>query len=284
MKVMILFVVVLAVSQVHAAYVWPQPQRFTDDGSIEVFLDSYRFNGSQYRFPAEEGKVFEASVISGDGLIVAGSILMTGDTFDFIAATDIMGCIWKQTQPPTSSTPPIYSYERLPLLDGFQNSQVINMSRNGQYIIGNNYWLDGCFGPTPEQASYWNADGDVYSLGSLNSGWYHNKPLSVSNNGLIVGFEYSEELDYQFAFIWDKKHGMRDLQEVLENDYGYDFNGWILASAHDITSDGTVITGYGINPENEWTYWIAEIPEPSTVILLGLGGLFLRKKRKTDDR
>ena len=52
---------------------------------------------------------------------------------------------------------------------------------------------------------------------------------------------------------------MRAIQDVLENDYGLDLTGWTLTDAHDISEDGTVIVGAGINPNGDIEAWRAVI-------------------------
>jgi hypothetical protein len=72
------------------------------------------------------------------------------------------------------------------------------------------------------------------------------------------------------AFIWTESFGMRALSEVLEQS-GIDLTGWTLVSANSISADGSTIVGYGINPNGATEGFRALVPEPGTVLLLGMG-------------
>lgn len=41
--------------------------------------------------------------------------------------------------------------------------------------------------------------------------------------------------------------------------------GWRLTTAEAISSDGTMIVGWGINPQGNTEAWIAIVPEPGMV-------------------
>jgi hypothetical protein len=68
---------------------------------------------------------------------------------------------------------------------------------------------------------------------------------------------------------------MRNLQDVLTNDYGLHLTGWELNEATGISSDAKVIVGFGVNASGQYEAWRAVIPEPSTLLMLLTGGLFL---------
>jgi hypothetical protein len=54
--------------------------------------------------------------------------------------------------------------------------------------------------------------------------------------------------------------------------------GWTLNYAFDINNNGWIV-GQGTYQGNERAFLFV-VPEPATLILLSLGGLFLRKSRK----
>ena len=99
--------------------------------------------------------------------------------------------------------------------------------------------------------------------------------FGVSQDGsIVVGSSDSN------AFIWDAGHGIRNLQDVLENEYGLDLGGWLLRGVFGISDDGTVLTGIGYDHRGYQRCWIATIPEPATLLLLGFGGLALLRGRR----
>jgi probable HAF family extracellular repeat protein len=93
--------------------------------------------------------------------------------------------------------------------------------------------------------------------------------LAVNADGsVIVGWGFG-------AFIWDESKGKRDLEDVLENDFGLDLTGWRLDRATGVSADGTVIVGYGRNPQGDQEAWIAVLPQPDPVPGLSASGLMV---------
>ena len=73
---------------------------------------------------------------------------------------------------------------------------------------------------------------------------------------------------------------MRNLRDVLEDQFGLDLTGWTLDEAKSISADGLVIVGLGHNASGFDEGWIAIIPEPSTALLLCAGLVTLAVERK----
>jgi len=101
---------------------------------------------------------------------------------------------------------------------------------------------------------------------------------SVTNDKVIFGTANANGSDMSLGFIWDEQHGMRYIKDVLEQEYGYDFGDDVLTNASSWNPAGTIIQGNGYTSSGEEFFWKATIPEPCTVMLLGMGGLLLRRK------
>jgi uncharacterized membrane protein len=131
------------------------------------------------------------------------------------------------------------------------------------------------------EAFRWTEAEGMVGLGDLPPGDYGSSAYAVSGDGsIIVGtstvgtpirtnpvetgiWTSIEDWRIARAFIWDQAHGMRNLQDVLINDYGLDLTGWTLTIARDISDDGRTIIGDGINPEGQSQAWIARLPAPA---------------------
>jgi len=104
------------------------------------------------------------------------------------------------------------------------------------------------------RAFVWTESTGMQDIGTL--GGPESRALAANRDGsVIVGTSLTSQLsDSNHAFRWTAKTGMQDLQKLVNVP-----GDWILSTAVGVSADGTVITGYGLNPKLVW--------EPSRIVL-----------------
>lgn len=194
-------------------------------------------------------------------------------------------------------------------LPGTSNpSSASAVSANGSVVVGVNF-LDPNEGA---EAFRWTSENEMVGIGFLSGSSPFSRASSVSADGTIVvglstgltGFRWTTKNgmaslgDFQptamsddssiivggtadaRAVIWTAATGPLVLQNVLETEYGLDLTGWTLEKAWDISGDGTVIVGHGVNPLGRPEGWITVIPDPPTLsLVIAAVFLSLRKRR-----
>jgi len=129
------------------------------------------------------------------------------------------------------------------------------VSADGEYIGG---WSTSGNG---QEAFRWSASEGMQGLGDFPGGGFESGSHGVTADGSVVVGYGSSSLGPE-AFIWTAVNGMQNLKTLLESEYGLDLSGWRLTSANDISPDGRVIVGNGINPSGESEAWIAWLQLP----------------------
>ncbi len=142
---------------------------------------------------------------------------------------------------------------------GHTPREAMAISPDGSVIVG--------WGNTPPfyiEAFRWTEAEGTIALGTL-PGDNESTARDVSAAGNTVVGSSSLWGD-EHAFIWDAINGMRNLQDVLVNDYGAQLSGWTLQGATGISGDGTKIVGYGLNPDGNTEAWIAQLATSPPVL------------------
>ena len=190
-----------------------------------------------------------ANAVSGDGSVVVGC-----SSFGFISEPGAFR--W------TSDEGMVYMGN----LPGDRMSVAQNVSDDGSTIVGS----------SNSRAFRWTSDEGMVALDSPvgNSVMAEARALSADGSVIVGAGKFTSELE---AIIWDEIYGMRSLKDMLVGS-GLDLAGWTLTDAWDISADGLTVVGYGINPDGNEEGWVATVPEPCSLILLGLGGLILRRR------
>lgn len=146
---------------------------------------------------------------------------------------------------------------------GVFESEARGLSCDGKVIVGYSRSQNG------GEAFRWES-GQMVPLGDLPGGQFWSVAHGVSADGkFVVG--HGNTASGVEAFIWDSWRGMRNLKDVLINDYslGATLSGWVLESAQAITTvaGSLIVVGIGTNPKGEKEAWITEFDTPTDPII-----------------
>jgi probable HAF family extracellular repeat protein len=195
------------------------------------------------------GRSSRANAVSADGRVIVG--------WDDAATGYRRGAVWRDG--------------REMLLDpSGQAGEALAVNSNGSLIVGVGY-------PGNTQDAYlWSATGGFVDLGMLPGGDFDRATAyALSDDGSVVvgfsGFGFDRN-----GFLWTPATGMLSLDSYLR-DQGVDLTGWQLTSPLAVSADGTTLAGWGIHAGGV-EGWVVRlqptaVPEPSPIVLWGLGGL-----------
>ncbi|MEK6643292.1 MAG: PEP-CTERM sorting domain-containing protein [Planctomycetota bacterium] len=201
-----------------------------------------------------------ANGISGDGNVIVGG--SDGQAFRWInGAMTGLGFL------PVPFPGPDVSVE----------SWAVSASSDGSVIVGSANAYDYNTEHSQQEAFRW-SDGVMTGLGDLPGGDFSSYATAVSADGSVIVGYGSTSLGGA-AFVWDSPNGMRDLRELLVNAFGLNLTGWALPNVRDISADGSVIVGTGINPDGNYEAFRVVLPEPSAVSFLVFGLVMVRRRK-----
>jgi probable HAF family extracellular repeat protein len=137
------------------------------------------------------------------------------------------------------------------------NGDIVGSAEN--YLLGYNH------------AVFFDSTGNI-DLGTL--GGTYSAALSINENGVIVGCAQNEFGDYHATLFDPTGNGNNiDLNNLISPSLG-----WELREASCINDNGWIV-GYGINSDG-YEHAFLLTPEPSTLFLLSLGVVILKKSKK----
>ncbi len=141
----------------------------------------------------------------------------------------------------------------LGLLPGATFSVAYKVSVDGTVVVG-----DSGTGFGAGEPFRWTSSTGMVGLGDLPGGAFQSFVFGMSADGSVLVGSGNTDLGSE-AFIWDETHGMRNLKNVLENDYGLDLTGWLLDSANAVSDDKLTIVGSGLNPDGNTEAWVVNL-------------------------
>ena len=121
-------------------------------------------------------------------------------------------------------------------------SAASGVSRDGSVIVGQSYSDSG------KEAFRWTAADGMTGLGDLPGGEFASTAFAVSGDGKTIVGQASGPNGPE-AFLWTSDKGMQSLGTLLGNNSAA--AGWRLNEARDISDDGTVVVGSGLNAQQE---------------------------------
>ena len=123
-----------------------------------------------------------------------------------------------------------------------------DIADDGRTIVGSARTLPSILGGDGEveQAFRWTEEGGMQGLGWLPGGSTYSEAIAVSADGSMVFGSSIDGTGANAAFIWTELDGMRNLQDVLLDDFDIAVpDGWRLLSVESASADGTVLAGRG---------------------------------------
>jgi len=165
--------------------------------------------------------------MSADGKVMIGqsySLPAWNDEDGFIMADDV-------------------TMQSMSSLTGGKYCMVLAVSPDGYVVAGTTY-------ASSYPAFFWTKEKGMVTIGHLPERNTTHPGDMTPYGKVIVGGSFSGP-DQGDAFIWDSIHGMRNLQNMLEKEYGLNLVGWKLQNASGITPDGNIIVGDAINPQGQ---------------------------------
>ncbi len=127
--------------------------------------------------------------------------------------------------------------------------------------------------------------GDINQDGQINLFDRHDSAVyATSADAEIIGGSYTLLGGEEAAAIWLADGGiyeMHDLHDYVSNLGMSGEAGWQFGAITGISADGSVLVGWGIDPDGNTGGWRITIPSPASAGLLGLSGLLAARRSRS---
>ncbi|MFG0274221.1 MAG: dockerin type I domain-containing protein [Phycisphaerales bacterium] len=133
-------------------------------------------------------------------------------------------------------------------------AQGVGVSGGGDFVVGRSL---SSFG---QEAFLWSADAGMIALGDLSGGRFDSIANAVTDDGAMVVGRGSTSAGNE-ALVWTPSTGTMRLADYLASEAGIDIAGWRLIDATSMSSDGSVIAGYGLAPGGGQQAWMVRLRE-----------------------
>ena len=142
---------------------------------------------------------------------------------------------------------------------------IVGIENNGRILGNHNYG----------NAFFRQSSGEMLDLGSLG---IESHASATNDSGQVVGYSYIDDSYLSHAFLFDGSGPMQDLNDLIDPS-----SGWTLYDSVAISDNGLIVCFGSTGMEGSQFLLLTPVPEPSTIVLLGVGiiGLvaFTRQQR-----
>jgi uncharacterized membrane protein len=287
------------------------------DGTVVVGVGNSAYGPEAFRWTAPGGLIglgpntanapSTGVFVSGDGSVIAGNRMngnqrvafrwtsiqgvtalpaLAGDTLQSyvrnIAAdgSKIIGARWTGNTALGPGFVAPQSGARIDLGDlpgGLTYSDPLGISGDGLTIVGQSGGAKGT------EAFRWTASGGIVGMGDFSTSNVQSTAYAASQDGSIIVGQGSR-IGNPTAFRWTQGTGMQSVQDILVA-AGINLQGWDLQYAMDVSANGNIIVGIGLNPNGDREAWLADFspaPEPATIANAAvlIGALLTARQRR----